>query len=144
MRPDLGFYVQTINKIVTDTEEIGEKMNPSYEEIRSAIDEGKTAELAPEKLAEIAGKFQKGTDQYAAMLKQVSGLRPPAKVMGIHKKFERSYMKYVAGCQEMIDSLQTENGLDVAAFDASEQKQDDATEEISFSIQRMTSLLLKK
>ena len=41
VRPNLGFYVQTINDLVKETEAIGEKMNPNYEEIRKAIDEKK-------------------------------------------------------------------------------------------------------
>ncbi|KAF1302365.1 MULTISPECIES: hypothetical protein [Enterococcus] len=142
MRPNLGFYVQAINDIVKTTEEIGEKMNPSYEAIRKAIDEDKTAEITAEQLKETVALFSEGTVKYKDMLKQISNLRPPAKVMGIHKKFERSYVKYVAGCEEMTTSLQVE-GIDVAAFDASEKKQDEATDEISFAIQRMTSLLLK-
>ncbi|OTO30166.1 hypothetical protein A5876_000732 [Enterococcus sp. 3C8_DIV0646] len=76
------------------------------------------------------------------MLEKISKLRPPANVMGIHKKFERAYMKYVAGCDEMILSL--DNKIDQEAFDAAEAKQDEATDEISFAIQRMTALLLKK
>ena len=47
----------------------------------------------------------------------------------------------MAGCEEMIASLQGET-IDVTSFDASEKKQDDATDEISFAIQRMTKLLL--
>ena len=50
-------------------------------------------------------------------------------------------MKYVAGCDEMILSL--DNKIDQEAFDAAEAKQDEATDEISFAIQRMTALLLK-
>ncbi|WP_122645687.1 hypothetical protein [Enterococcus mediterraneensis] len=142
MRPNLGFYVQTINDIVQNTETIGEKMNPNYEKIRAAIDDEKINELSAEEIKETAELFTEGTEKYKEMLQQISRLRPPAKVMGIHKKFERSYMKYVAGCEEMIASLNAEV-VDVAAFDASEQKQDEATDEISFSIQRMTNLLLK-
>ena len=41
MRPNLGFYVQTINDIVKTTEDIGEVMNPYYEEVRQAIDKNK-------------------------------------------------------------------------------------------------------
>ncbi|EAA0289481.1 hypothetical protein B5H26_15270, partial [Listeria monocytogenes] len=100
MRPNLGFYVQTINDLVKETEAIGEKMNPNYEEIRKAIDEKKEAEVTPERLAEITRIFKEGTDKYRLMLEKISKLRPPANVMGIHKKFERAYMKYVAGCDE--------------------------------------------
>lgn len=39
--------------------------------------------------------------------------------------------------------LSIADGVDREAFDASEKKQDEATDEISFAIQRMTALLLK-
>ena len=142
MRPNLGFYVQTINDLVKETEKIGETMNPNYEEIRQALDKKKESELSPERLETIESSFKKGTDKYRLMLEQISKLRPPATVMGIHKKFERAYTKYVAGCEEMILSIA--DGVDREAFDASEKKQDEATDEISFTIQRMTALLLKK
>ncbi|GAB7305481.1 MULTISPECIES: hypothetical protein [Enterococcus] len=142
MRPNLGFYVQTINDLVKETEKIGETMNPNYEEIRQALDKKKESELSPERLETIEASFKKGTDKYRLMLEQISKLRPPATVMGIHKKFERAYTKYVAGCEEMILSIA--DGVDREAFDAAEKKQDEATDEISFAIQRMTALLLKK
>ncbi|MGV3083998.1 hypothetical protein [Enterococcus dispar] len=144
MRPNLGYYVQNINDIVQDTEKIGEEMNPHYEIIRAAIDADTLTELTPEKITEVVDVFTAGTKKYKAMLAQIEKLRPPAKVMGIHKKFQRSYEKYVAGCDEMIASLQTEQGIDTPAFNAAEEKQDEATDEISFSIQRMTNLLLGK
>ena len=144
VRPNLGYYVQNINDIVQDTEKIGEEMNPHYEIIRAAIDADTLTELTPEKITEVVDVFTAGTKKYKAMLAQIEKLRPPAKVMGIHKKFQRSYEKYVAGCDEMIASLQTAQGIDTPAFNAAEEKQDDATDEISFSIQRMTNLLLGK
>ncbi len=64
--------------------------------------------------------------------------------MGIHKNFEKAYISYVAGCEEMIQSITTKDGVDVALFNASEEKQDKATENISSAIQKMTNLLLKK
>ncbi len=144
VRPNLGYYVQNINDIVQDTEKIGEEMNPHYEIIRAAIDADTLTELTPEKITEVVDVFTAGTKKYKAMLVQIEKLRPPAKVMGIHKKFQRSYEKYVAGCDEMIASLQTAQGIDTPAFNAAEEKQDEATDEISFSIQRMTNLLLGK
>ncbi|ALS00043.1 hypothetical protein ATZ33_01180 [Enterococcus silesiacus] len=144
MKPNLGYYVQNINDIVKETEEVGEKMNDYYEEVRKAIDEGKVTELAPERIAEIQRIFQDGTKEYTTMLEKVSQLRPPARVMGIHKKFERSYIEYLAGCNEMILSLDPEKGIDVELFNNSEEKQDKATDDISFAITRMSNLLLKK
>ena len=44
----------------------------------------------------------------------------------------------------MTQSIQPESGVDHDLFDASEEKQDQATENISSAIQKMTNLLLKK
>lgn len=144
MKPNLGYYVQNINDIVKETEEVGEKMNDYYEEVRKAIDENKTADLTKERIAEIQRIFQDGTKEYTMMLEKVTQLRPPARVVGIHKKFERSYIEYLAGCNEMILSLDPEKGIDIDLFNKSEEKQDKATDDISFSITRMSNLLLKK
>lgn len=144
MKPNLGYYVQKINDIVKETEEIGEKMNVYYEEIRTAIDEDKVTDLSPERIAEIHTLFENGTKEYAILLERASQLRPPARVMGIHKKFERSYIEYLEGCNEMVASLDAEKGVDIALFNNSEEKQDKATDDISFAITRMSNLLLKK
>jgi len=144
VKPNLGYYIQNINDIVKETEDVGETMNVFYEEVREAIDKGTTAELAPERIVEIQRIFAEGTQKYVAMLEKVSQLRPPARVMGIHKKFERSYIEYVAGCNEMVLSLDPEKGIDVDLFNHSEEKQDKATDDISFAITRMSNLLLKK
>ena len=127
MRPNLGFYVQTINDIVKTTEDIGEVMNPYYEEVRQAIDKNKVNDLTAERIAEIQAKF-----------------KPTPQVLGIHKKFQHAYTEYVAGCNEMILATDPETGIDAELFNASEEKQDQATDELTFAITRMSNILLKK
>ncbi|WP_165005320.1 MULTISPECIES: hypothetical protein [unclassified Enterococcus] len=144
MLPNIGYYVQSVDTIVQETEKIGEEMHPKYESIREAIDQKKTAELSKEELEEIVQLFEEGTKKYHVMLKKIGTLRPPAKAMGIHKKFEKAYLSYIAGCEEMIQSIDPVNGVDAELFDASEQKQDRATEDISSAIQKMTNMLLKR
>lgn len=144
MLPNIGYYVQTVDRMVKETEEIGEQMHPKYQVIREAIDQKKTAKLTSEELAEIIHLFEEGTEKYRIIAKKISQLRPPVKVIGIHKNFEKAYLSYVAGCEEMIQSIQPETGVDSELFDASEEKQDNATEKISSAIQKMTNLLLKK
>lgn len=70
MRPNLGYYVQSIDNIVKETEAIGEEMNPSYENIRKAINEEKVSELSTKMLAETHDLFEKGTAKYRDMLKK--------------------------------------------------------------------------
>lgn len=142
MKPNLGYYVQKISNVIQDTEAMGEDMHPCYEEIRTAIDNEHVEEISPERLSEIAATFAEGTQKYEAMLVTIKGLRPPARVMGIHKKFENAYSEYVAGCQEMVASVT--DTVNPATFNAAEDKQDKATDAISFAFQRMSSLLLKR
>lgn len=144
MLPNISYYVQSVDTIVQETEKIGEEMHPKFELIREAIDQKKTAELSKEELEEIVQLFEEGTTKYHVMLKKIGTLRPPAKAMGIHKKFEKAYLSYIAGCEEMIQSIDPANGVDTELFDASEQKQDRATEDISSAIQKMTNMLLKR
>lgn len=144
MKPNLAYYVQKINDIVKETEEVGEKMNVYYEEIRVAIDEDNVSEVTPERITEIRTIFENGTKEYTLLLEKASQLRPPARVIGIHKKFERSYIDYLEGCKEMVASLNAEKGIDIALFNASEERQDKATDDISFSITRKSNLLLGK
>ncbi|MDN6732781.1 MAG: hypothetical protein L0L58_04615 [Tetragenococcus koreensis] len=132
MKPNPNFYVQKINQIVKDTEKVGEDMNPNYEE--------NIAELTEERQLEAVEVFKEGTAKYRDFLKTLSGLRAPARVMGAHKKFERSYQNYVDGCEDMIESISNE--VDVKAFDAAEQKQDEATDGIASALQKITSLLM--
>lgn len=144
MKANLGLYVQTINVIVETTEKTGEEMSPFYEELRQALDENKVETLPAERFDEIVEKFKAGTATYRNLSEQISRMKPPVKVIGIHKKLERTYVEYVAGCQDMVDSINTETRtVDKSAFDASEVKQDESSETITFCITRMTQLLLK-
>ena len=88
MLPNIGYYVQSIDQIVKETEAIGEGMHPKYEVIRNAIDEGKQVNWT-NRLLKRSSCYLKKEQKYRAMLMKVSTLRPPAKAMGIHKNFEK-------------------------------------------------------
>lgn len=143
MRPNLGFYVQTINDIVKTTEDIGEVMNPYYEEVRQAIDKNKVNDLTAERIAEIQAKFKEGTEKYELMLKS-RNIKTDATSTWHSQKFQHAYTEYVAGCNEMILATDPETGIDAELFNASEEKQDQATDELTFAITRMSNILLKK
>lgn len=137
--------MQVINAVVTESENVGEKMNPSYEIVRNAIDEDKLSDLTVEQLTEIKNKFSTGTEEYRVMENSLLHLKAPVKVLGIHKKLEKAFKDYVEGCQEMIDSIDAEHAtVDVEAFNTSEVKQDEATDSISFCIQRITQIIMNK
>lgn len=70
MLPNIGYYVQSVDRMVKETEEIGEQMHPKYQVIREAIDQKKTEDLSPEELAEIVHLFEEGTKKYRVILKK--------------------------------------------------------------------------
>ncbi len=144
-KANLGYYIQKINDIVTASEEIGEEMNPSYEIIREAIDNDKVSGITAEQLKSTHELFLNGTNKYRGLLAEIKSLKAPVKVMGVHKKLEKAFESYVDGCQEMIDSINLDKAsVDASKFDLSEQKQDEATDNISFCIQRVTQLVMGK
>lgn len=143
MKPNLGQYVQMINKVVTETEEIRETMHPYFEEVRRGLDTD-AATLTTGTLAEVHDKFSEGTNQYRNLSKLISSQTAPIKVIGIHKKLEKSYAAYVDACQKMVDSIDPATGkVDQVAFDESEKEQDEISGTVAFCIQRMTGLLRK-
>ncbi|MGX4686431.1 hypothetical protein JNUCC83_05955 [Vagococcus sp. JNUCC 83] len=144
-KPNIGQYLQVINAIVTESEKVGEQMNPSYEIVRKAIDEDKLSNLSVEQLTEIKNQFSTGTEEYRVMENSLLHLKAPVKVLGIHKKLEKAFKDYVEGCQEMVDSIDAEHAkVEVEAFNTSEIKQDEATDSISFCIQRITQIIMNK
>ena len=60
---------------------------------------------------------------YEAQLAIIKDLRPPTRVLGIHKKLEKAYSQYVLACQSMVESI-TDESVDVNQFNESETKQD--------------------
>lgn len=100
--------------------------------------------MSPEELAEIVHLFEEGTKKYRVILKKISQLRPPAKVMGIHKSFEKAYTSYVAGCEEMTQSIQPESGVDHDLFDASEEKTGSSDRKYFFSHPKNDKFIVEK
>lgn len=140
-RPDLAYYLTTINTVVTDTEQIGTDLNGAFEEIKGAIENKDAANFDDARRLEIIALFQEGTDKYRMMFEKIGRLKAPARLLGNHKKFEQAYKAYVVGCEEMVLSLQ--DGIDEAAFRAAEEKQDQATDQIAAAIQKMTQVMVK-
>lgn len=141
---NIGYYIQKVNEIVEVTEQTGEEMNPYYEIVRGAIDNGTHSEITADKIKEIKDVFSTGVAKYEGLLNVIKSLKSPIRVVAMHKKLEASFTNFVAGCEEMIASLGDKGSeIDVEKFNSSEKKQDESTETIIVSIQKMSDILLK-
>ncbi len=143
MKQNQGYYIQKINETIQETEKVGEEMNPYYEKIREGIDQNKNEIISENQRIQTIEVFKQGIQKYHLLLEQLVNLKAPAKAIGIQKKLEKAYTDYLTGCEEMLIAIQDEK-IDIKNFNDSELKQDEASETISFCIQKMTNFFLKK
>lgn len=139
---NIGQYFQTINDLITNTEEMGSKMNPYYEEIRTAIDEDKA--VSDEELAKVYTVFEEGCETYHQYQAKVENMKAPVKLMGLHTKFVKAYVAYVEACDAMLESVNPDEGLNVEQFNNSEKLQDEASQKVSAIVARMAGMMMRR
>lgn len=138
---NIGQYFQNINDMISATEEMGSKMNPYYEKIRQAIDNHEDVSI--EELAKVHTIFEEGTEVYQGYQKKVEQMKAPIKLMGLHTKFVKNYIAYVKACEEMVESVNPENGLNIDQFNASEKAQDESSQAVSHAVARMAGMVMR-
>ncbi|MGX7417995.1 hypothetical protein ACWOFR_04230 [Carnobacterium gallinarum] len=142
MKANINYYAQAVNTAITDTEEIGESLNPHFEVLKEALDQNKVTELSVEQLTTIKEKFAEGTEKYRGINTILVGLKAPVKVLGVHKQLLKSYSEFIRGCQEMTDSIDAEKqAVDTEVFTSSEAVQDVSSDSMMKTIQRITKIL---
>ncbi len=124
-------YGYTIDAVMTRTDELQDALNPMFLELRAAIDDDKVAAIDAAHYADIREQFATGTAEYKQLLTKFEAVQVPARFIGNHKMLTKAFAEFVAGCQQMTDSLKEDQTIDAAAFKASEQVQDDESEKIS-------------
>lgn len=140
-QPSLQTYFQMINQMITDTEETGASMNPYYKEIREAMDQNQ--EVSAETLAKVYTQFETGVEKYEQLFSQLERVNVPVKLMGLHKQLVAAYRHYFDACQEMLKSVNPDQGLNVEQFEQSEKDQDTYSNKITSVIGRMTAGLMR-
>ncbi|MGR3741280.1 hypothetical protein [Companilactobacillus sp. DQM5] len=130
-------YANTINDMIQKTQEVQERLNPKFEEIKKAIDNNKLKDMKSSDYLEIQGDFQKGTDEYKKIAKVMHEVKAPARLMGIQHNLAVTYDEYAAACQDMVDSMKDNRDVDIEAFNNAELKQEEATDKISKYIQKI-------
>lgn len=137
----LMHYGNLIAAVVRDMEANQEALNPKFEQLRAAIDADKVADFDAADYTATKEAFAAGTQAYAQQLAQLEAGQAPARLLGNHKLLVAAYTSFVTGCQTMTDSLGAAPAdLDVAAFNAAEQAQDDATAKVMKYLQRVSQL----
>lgn len=134
-------FSNVMQQVMGGTEEEQDVLNPKFQALRQAIDNGTLAAFDPAAYQTTKKMFAKGTEKYQALLKALTDVTPPARFIGTHKLLIAAYRDFVAGCQAMTSSLADgPEKLDVAAFNAAEKAQDVATERIMTQLSKITRI----
>lgn len=131
-------YARVINNMVQKTQEVQERLNPQFETIKTALDSGKVADMKADEYTAIKVDFQKGTDEYKAVAETLHVAKSPAKLMGMHHNLATAYDRYAQACQDMVDSMKDTPEIDKSVFEAAEKNQEEASDEISKFIQKIS------
>lgn len=139
MRNTVPYYAKNIQTLVETIENVGEEMNPYFQKIRDSIDNHTIENLSKEELKKTYEVFTEGVEKYQSLLPMLSSVRPPAKILGMHKRLESVAKKYVDSCQQMTDAVH--GTLNEEAFNESEKDQDRLTDDLAFCVQRISTLI---
>ncbi|WP_416353292.1 hypothetical protein ACNAN0_10940 [Agrilactobacillus fermenti] len=134
-------YAQLINDLVENLEKNQSDLNPDFEKLKAAIQQDTVKDIPADDYWQIQEHFQQGTNNYQADLEKLQHGQAPARLVGTHHLLLHAYEDFVAGCQQMVDSMLDDRTIDTKAFDTAEQAQDAATEKIGKYIQKLTQLI---
>ena len=134
-------YGRIIDNVMGQVEQLQDRMSPEFEELRAAIDNDSLADIDAKHYEDIRKDFAAGTADYGTLLKMYQGASAPARLMGNHILLTKAFAGFVDGCQAMTDSLGADKQIDVAAFNASEKKQDAQTELITRYLQKIQTMV---
>lgn len=142
-RINVNYYINALNDIAQATEEMGNSLNDHYEVMEKAITASDFSIVSDDEFTTTKEKFVEGTASYQENLSKLDDLQVPIPVLGKHKKLISGYRTFVEGCDEMTSSINVEKHLvEVDAFKASEEKQDQGMTQTTDMMQRIMQQIL--
>ncbi|VDG18067.1 hypothetical protein [Lactiplantibacillus mudanjiangensis] len=142
-KTSMATYMPVLTKVIETTEKMGEQMNPSFEKIRKAIDDGTVDKMVPAEFNDIQMEFTDGTEQYQQNLANLKKVQAPARLIGKHRNLVAAYEKYVEACAAMTASLNIETTtVDVDAFNQAEKDQETSMDHVSNDVQRIMAMVM--
>lgn len=133
-------YGNTINHVIEQTEEMQEKLDPMFQELKEKITSQDLASLSTDRYQEIRQGFAEGVQVYDELLTNLDQAQAPARLMGNHRQLVKAFRDFVEGCREMTESLREDQTIDQPQFYAAEAKQDESTERLSKHLARIGQL----
>lgn len=129
-------YARIIDDLIANTQQTQAYLNPLFEALKPNIDNNK-ANISATDYAKTLTAFKKGTATYQLQLDKLANAEAPARFLGAHHSLLAAYRDYVAGCQEMVDSMHDDQTIDEKQFFDAEKQQDQANLKITRYLQKL-------
>ncbi|MGX7041905.1 chemotaxis protein [Leuconostoc holzapfelii] len=98
-------YVQTLQNVLTNTEDTATRVTPFFTKLDDAKAAGKIAEIPAAEFAEIKAEFEDAVASYQANAAKLNAASAPVRLLGVHKSLASAYAKYADATQLMADAV---------------------------------------
>lgn len=128
-------YAPAIVNLIETTNKIGGKLQKYFTPLKKALADKDLSKIDLDQTKKV---FQSGTNEYKKLSQKLQKAHAPVKVIGPSMSLQTAYARYVKSCQDMTDSLDSDNQkVDVKKFNQSEKDQDKNVNEVVSWIHRI-------
>lgn len=137
-------YANLLSRVMESSEEMGEQVDPHFQDFKKAITLKEIESLGNRELHETVLAFKKAVDLYQKNAVSLKNAKPPVQVLGRHKQLVAAYQKYAADCALMLQSVdEDKHSVNADQFSKAEQAQDKDMDLVSKSFDRIMALLMR-
>ena len=131
-------YVKTLQDVLTNTEEIANRVTPFFTKLDDAKEADKISEIPSAEFAEIKAEFEDAVASYKANASKLNAASAPVRLLGVHKSLASAYTKYAAATEIMADAVNVTNqSVDSEKYAHSEEEQGIYLEKIHAAVSKI-------
>ena len=98
-------YVQTLQQVLTATQEAADRVAPFFTKLDDAKQENKVTDIPAAEFAEIKAEFEDAVTSYQENAARLNAAQAPIRILGVHKSLAKNYELYAQATALMSDSL---------------------------------------
>ena len=131
-------YVQTLQNVLTQTEDTATRVTPFFTKLDDAKEAGKIDEIPAAEFAEIKAEFEDAVASYQANAAKLRAASAPVRLLGVHKSLTSAYSKYADATQLMADAVVvSDQSVAADKYAQSEEEQDIYLEKIHAAVAKI-------
>jgi len=131
-------YIQTLQNVLSNTEETAERVTPFFTKLDDAKQAGKVSEIPTAEFVEIKAEFEDTVENYKNNAQQLKDASAPIRMLGMHKSLSSAYSQYADATELMANAVIVENqSIDEASYEKSESDQAIYLEKIQIAVSKI-------